>query len=123
MADEAGEVVVLEIGREEETGELRRIPNDKAILVGAPRHDLICRRVIHHLVRLYQKRRRTTTTSSASTSRWSSVHPFREGLLNIEYSMLKVQIGNPTQRQRKRKFRIELTTSIITRSELSVIDR
>lgn len=36
LADEAGEVVMLEIGRKKETGELRGVPDDEAIVGGAP---------------------------------------------------------------------------------------
>lgn len=36
LADEAGEVVVLEIGREKKATELGRVPNDKAVIGSAP---------------------------------------------------------------------------------------
>lgn len=36
LANEAREVVVLEIGGEEDTAELRRVPNDEAVLATAP---------------------------------------------------------------------------------------
>lgn len=36
LADEAGEVVVLEKGREKKASELRRVPNDEAVVGGAP---------------------------------------------------------------------------------------
>lgn len=41
---------MLEIGRKKKASKLRRIPNDEAVLGGAPRYDLIRRRVVHHVI-------------------------------------------------------------------------
>lgn len=43
LTDEGREVVVLEVGWEEETSELWRVPDDEAVVVGAPRHDSVRR--------------------------------------------------------------------------------
>lgn len=51
LANEAGEVVVLEVVREEVTGELGRAPNDEGGVVFAPRDDVVGGRIIHELVR------------------------------------------------------------------------
>lgn len=41
MADEAGEVVVLEIGGKKKTGEVVGVPNDEAVVGGTPRNNLV----------------------------------------------------------------------------------
>lgn len=64
LTDEAGEVVVLEVGGKEDASELGRVPDDEAVIGWGPRDDLVRRRVVDHVVRLQQKRRR----SSAATS-------------------------------------------------------
>lgn len=69
LPDEAGEVVVLEIGGEQEAGELGRVPDDEARLAGAPRHDLVRPRVVHHLVGLQEERRRAASASAAARRR------------------------------------------------------
>jgi len=58
LPDEAGEVVVLEVVREEVAGELGRAPHDEGGVVLAPRHDVVGAGVVHQLVRLGQERRR-----------------------------------------------------------------
>lgn len=58
MADEAGEVVVLEIVREEVAGELRRAPDDEGGVVFSPRDDVVGGGIVDKLVRLGQKWRR-----------------------------------------------------------------
>lgn len=57
---------MLEVGGEKEAAELRRIPDDEAALAGAPRHDLVRRGVVHHVVRLQQERRRTAASTAAA---------------------------------------------------------
>ena len=56
---------MLEIGGKEKASKLGRVPNHKAVLVGAPRDDLVGRRVIDHVIRLEQERRRTTAAAGA----------------------------------------------------------
>ncbi|KAJ1385502.1 hypothetical protein SESBI_41627 [Sesbania bispinosa] len=41
LTDEAGKVVVLEIGWEKKASELRRVPNDEAGVGGAPQNGVI----------------------------------------------------------------------------------
>lgn len=68
LADEAGKVVVLEIGREKEASELGRVPHDEAVVGGAPRNDVVGGGIVHHLVGLEKERRRTTG------GLWRTVH-------------------------------------------------
>lgn len=68
LADEAGEVVVLEIGGEEGASELGRVPDHEAVLGVAPRHDVVRGRVVHHVVRLHQERRRAATSAAAAAA-------------------------------------------------------
>ncbi|KAJ1390899.1 hypothetical protein SESBI_37143 [Sesbania bispinosa] len=56
LPDEAGEVVVLKMVRQDVSGELRNIPNNKGVVVMTPRHHRVGGRVIHHVVRLAQER-------------------------------------------------------------------
>lgn len=55
MSDEAGEVVVLEVGGKKEASELGRVPDDEAVVVGTPGDDLVGGGVIHHVVSLQKK--------------------------------------------------------------------
>lgn len=55
LADEAGEVVVLEVVGEEVTGELRRPPNDKGGVVFTPRDDVVGAPIVNQLIGLGQK--------------------------------------------------------------------
>lgn len=71
LSDEAREVVVLKIRRQENAGKLRRVPHNEAVLGGAPRHDFVRRSIVHHVVRLQEKRRRP---SAADASRRSYLH-------------------------------------------------
>lgn len=50
LADEAGEVVVLEVVREEVAGELRRPPDDEGGGVVSPRDDVVGGGIIHQLI-------------------------------------------------------------------------
>lgn len=70
LPDEAGEVVVLEIGGKQDASELGGVPHDEARLGGAPGHNLVRRRVVHHLVSLQQEGRR----ASAAAGLWRCVH-------------------------------------------------
>jgi len=58
--DEAGEIVVFEIGWKENVSEFRRVPNHEAVVGRAPRDDIVRRGIIHHVIRLLNKRRRTS---------------------------------------------------------------
>lgn len=49
---------MLEVFGQEVSSELRRVPNNKAVVRWTPRHNRVRRRVLHHVVRLAQKRRR-----------------------------------------------------------------
>lgn len=51
LADKAREIVVLEVVREEVTGELRGTPDDKCGVIFAPRNDVIGCRIIDQMVR------------------------------------------------------------------------
>lgn len=48
---------MLEIPRQKHLRELRHIPDDETVVPVAPRHDLIGRRIINHVVGFAQKRR------------------------------------------------------------------
>ena len=64
LADEAGEVAVLEVGGQHTGRELGRVPDHEAPVRGvAPRHHRVVGRVVHHLVRLQQERRRSATAA------------------------------------------------------------
>jgi hypothetical protein len=66
LADEAGEVAVLEVGGQQPRRELGLVPDHEACVGGvAPRHHRVRRRVVHHLVRLEQKRSRSAPASSS----------------------------------------------------------
>ena len=56
---------MFEIGREENPGEFRRVPNDEAGVIRAPRDDIVCHRIVHHVIRLLNKRRRISSVSAA----------------------------------------------------------
>lgn len=55
LSDKAGEVVVLEELRKQILGKIGDVPNNKAVVVIAPRHDLICCRIVDHLIGLGEK--------------------------------------------------------------------
>jgi len=67
LTDEAGEIVVLEIGWEKNTREFRRVPNDEAFVIRTPGNDLICSGIIHHVIRLLKKRCRTSSASAGGS--------------------------------------------------------
>jgi hypothetical protein len=50
LANEAGEVVVFEVVREEVSSEFRRTPDDEGGVIFTPRDDVICGRIIDKLV-------------------------------------------------------------------------
>lgn len=50
LADEAREIVVLEVVRKEVTSELRWTPNNKGGVIFTPRDYMVCARVIYKLV-------------------------------------------------------------------------
>ena len=56
MANEAGEVVVLEESREEGVGEVEGIEDDEAVVGWAPRDEFIGGGIVHHIVGFYDKR-------------------------------------------------------------------
>lgn len=58
LADEAGEVVVLEVVGEEVASELGRAPNDESGVVFAPRDDVVGGGIVYELVRFGQERSR-----------------------------------------------------------------
>lgn len=58
LADEAGEVVVLEIIGEQIPRKISGLPNDKGIAVFVPRNHIVGDGIVHQLVRFRQKRRR-----------------------------------------------------------------
>lgn len=70
---EAGEVVVLEVGREEKPREFRRVPNHEAVAVLGPLYDFIGARVVHHVIRLDKERSRTTA-APAGLHRSKPIH-------------------------------------------------
>ena len=59
---------MLEIGGEKKASEFRRIPDNETVLGGAPGHDFIGRRVIHHFVGLEKERRGTGGSSAAAAA-------------------------------------------------------
>lgn len=59
LANEAGEVTVLEVARKKDGGELVRVPNDEAVACSTPRNNRVRRWVFHHFKGLGKKRRRT----------------------------------------------------------------
>ena len=56
LANEAGEVVVLEESREEGVGEVEGIEDDEAVVGWAPRDEFIGGGIVHHIVGFYDKR-------------------------------------------------------------------
>lgn len=79
LADEAGEVAVLEESGEEVSGELRRLPHHEPRPLRVPGNHLVRRRILHQHVRLHQERRRrrlphhhilhqTTNTTTTTTT-------------------------------------------------------
>ena len=50
LADEAREIVVLEVVRKEVTSELRWTPNNKSGVIFTPGDYMVCARVIYKLV-------------------------------------------------------------------------
>lgn len=71
LPDEAGEIVVLEVSREEVHHKRMRVPNHKAATCSAPRDYPISTRVIHHVISLVQKRRRACVVQALHGLRWS----------------------------------------------------
>lgn len=59
LADEAGEITVLEVPGQEQRREFVRIPNNEAVPSLTPRHNRICSRVFHHFEGLGEKWRGT----------------------------------------------------------------
>lgn len=57
LPDETREVVVLEELWQQISGKLRRVPNNKALITGTPRHNRIGWSIIHHIVGLGKERR------------------------------------------------------------------
>ena len=55
LPHEAWEVAVLKILRQDVLGEIRHIPNNKAIVIITPRDHRVGRWIIHHIVGLTQK--------------------------------------------------------------------
>lgn len=72
LADEAGEVVVFEIRREKEASELGWVPDDEAVVGGAPRNDVVGGGIVDHVVGLLKERRRAS--GSGGGGGWRSVH-------------------------------------------------
>jgi len=56
LANEAGEVVVLEESREERVGEVEGIEDDEAVVGWAPRDEFIGGGIVNHVVGFYDKR-------------------------------------------------------------------
>lgn len=52
LPDEAGEIIVLEVGGKEAGGELGGIPDDEAGLCAAPGDDFVGGRIVNHVVGL-----------------------------------------------------------------------
>jgi hypothetical protein len=59
LANEAGEVTVLEVARKKDVGEFVRVPNDEAVASSTPRNNRVRQWVFHHFKGLGKKRRRT----------------------------------------------------------------
>ena len=59
LANEDGEVAVLEVARKNDGGELVRIPNDEAVASSTPRRNRVRRWVFNHSKGLGKKRRWT----------------------------------------------------------------
>ena len=68
LADEGGEVAVLEVEREEVAGQLHRLPHHERPPVLAPRDHLVRPALLHHLVRLGQERRRPSAADPHRTT-------------------------------------------------------
>jgi len=84
LADEAGEVVVLEIGRQKKASELRRIPDDEAGVGWAPGNDVVGGGIVHHVVCLQKKRRRSSCSGGGGVGLWPTVH------LGLEWVFLEL---------------------------------
>ena len=94
LPDEAGEVVVLEVLGQQVTGEVERVPHDEAGAAGAPRHDVVGRRVLHHLVRLDQERRRPTAAASAA-AQVGTLHVNRASQFSNQQLLCTMQERSP----------------------------
>ncbi|THU52400.1 hypothetical protein C4D60_Mb10t03600 [Musa balbisiana] len=70
LADEAGEVAVLEVGGEEELREGKGVDDDEAVVVAAPGNDGVSGGVVHHAVGLQHEgsSHRTAATPSCSST-------------------------------------------------------
>lgn len=64
LPDKAGKVVVLEVLGEQIFGELRGIPNNKAVASLTPRNDRIGDGIIHHFIGFGEKGRGRIGTSA-----------------------------------------------------------
>lgn len=58
LANEAREVVVLEVSRKQIPSEIRNFPHHKRGAPFVPRYHVVVALIIHQLIRLHQKRRR-----------------------------------------------------------------
>ena len=76
LADEAGEVGVLEVRGQERLREDERVGDDEAVAVPAPRDDGVGGRVVHHAVRLGHERRHAAgrVHAGAAGRHGSTVH-------------------------------------------------
>lgn len=77
LPNKAREIIVLEVLGQEIPGELRRIPHDEGVIPGAPRHDRVRRRVIHHIVSLAEERGRRIPIQSGVRPRHRLLLPDR----------------------------------------------
>lgn len=77
LPNKAREIIVLEVLGQEIPGELRRIPHDEGVIPGAPRHDRVRRRVIHHIVSLAEERGRRIPVQSGVRPRHRLLLPDR----------------------------------------------
>lgn len=57
LTHEAGEIVVLKVGRQNPLREIQRLQNNKTVAGLSPRDEPIRCRIVHHLIRFHHKRR------------------------------------------------------------------
>lgn len=57
LSDEAGEIVVLEVLRQEIPSKQWDVPNHEAVVTATPRHHRVRGWIVHHVVRFAQERR------------------------------------------------------------------
>jgi len=80
---------VLEVFGQKVSGELRRVPNNEAVVCWTPRHNRVRRRVVHHVVRLAQERRRRVSVRNRCRRRRRHISAPTACSLHFTISIIK----------------------------------